>query len=131
MSKRESALESLFWRDEILQIMYWLRGEGVGATVAPRDLVGLLGLNEASIVGHLERLVAAGYVSRQTEVPATYQLSDEGVKEGGRRFADEFAGLTGQAHGECSDPDCDCRTLGPEACHSHGEQERQTSAGAC
>jgi hypothetical protein len=121
MSERGGALEALFWRDEILQIMYWLRGEGVGEAVASRDLVSLLGLAEALTGQYLEALVAEGLVLREQGTPAKYWLSELGVKEGGRRFADEFAGLTGQAHGECSDPDCDCLAQGPEACHSHAE----------
>ena len=49
----------------------------------------------------------------------TVRLTEDGRREGARRFADAFSGMTGQAHGECSDPDCDCHT-DPEAaleCH--------------
>lgn len=111
-------LDSIYWRDEILQILYWYRGEGFGETVSPQDLVTFLGVEEELPRNHLERMVEEGYVTR-IGVPTRYRLTDFGVREGGRRFADEFAGLTGQAHGECNNPSCSCRTLGPAACEAH------------
>ena len=38
--------EYLHWRDEILQVMYWMSGEGLGDTVAPADLVSFLAVDE-------------------------------------------------------------------------------------
>lgn len=113
-----SPIDNLFWRDEVLQILYWLRGEGIGDAVAPGELVSLLGTEEEMVHRHLERLVQEGHVDRQEGARTRYRLTEQGMKEGGRRFADQFAGLTGQAHGECSDPNCVCRTLGPAACES-------------
>lgn len=113
------ALDALRWRDEILQILYWFRGEGLGEEVAARDLTPFLDADEAAIAGHLRRLAGEGYVDAVGDFPVRYRLTGWGVKEGGRRFADAFVGLTGQAHGECSDPNCACRTLGPSACTSH------------
>ena len=78
--------------DDLLQMMYWLRG--------------ILTLRRR---GLLERVVI--------EEDTQYRLTEEGVREGGRRFADEFADLTKPGHGECGDPDCDCqRTGSPEDC---------------
>ncbi len=120
MGSADSSLDALYGRDEILQILYWLRGESLGDSVTARDLVPFLGADGALIQKHLEQLVEGGYAERLSGDRHTmYRLSESGVKEGGRRFADEFAGLTGQAHGECNDPDCACKTLGPEACESH------------
>lgn len=118
-------LDSLYWRDEILQIMFWYRGEGFGEAVAPADLLTFLRLDEPIARGHLEQMVAEGYVA-----PAPggrYALTELGVREGGRRFADEFAGLTNQAHGECNHPGCDCKTLGPAACLGHPHPEPSPS----
>ena len=55
----------------------------------------------------------AGYVR--------FRLTDAGLKEGGRRFADEFADLTKPGHYECGDPSCECRRTGnPADCiHQH------------
>ena len=111
-------LDAIRWRDELLQVLYWFRGEGLGESVAPHDLVTFLGSEPESVRRHLERLVEEGYVVAVDGAPGHYRLTEWGVKEGGRRFADEFAGLTGQAHGECSNPNCSCQTLGPEACES-------------
>ena len=108
---------ALRWRDELLQIMYWYRGEGLGESVAPRDLVVFLGADEATVATHLDLLVADGFADE--EMPGQFRLTPRGIAEGGRRFADEFAGLTGQAHGECNNPGCACHTLGPQACTSH------------
>ncbi len=123
MGTMNNALDAIYWRDEILQIMYWFRGEELGEVVSPRDLVPFLGSEETFVQQQLERLVEEGYVARQA--PSTpdgtmrYQLTEWGVAEAGRRFADEFEGLTGQAHGECNNPNCSCQTLGPEACAGH------------
>lgn len=111
-------LDAVRWRDELLQVLYWFRGEGLGESVAPSDLTTFLGAEVETVQQHLERLVDEGYVVAETGAPERYRLTEWGAKEGGRRFADEFAGLTGQAHGECSNPNCSCRTLGPEACES-------------
>ncbi len=120
----DDPLEAIYWRDEILQILYWFRGEGLGEAVAARDLIAFLGVEEAPLETHLDRLASQGYVTRLEGVPSRYQLTDWGIKEGGRRFAEEFSGLTGQAHGECNDPGCACHTLGPEACAARTEHDR-------
>ena len=110
--------------DDILQVMYWLRGEGLAADVAAPDLTRWLGRGEQEIEPLLERLAAAGLVQRVAKVPGValrYALTAAGVGEGGRRFADEFADLTRPGHGECGDPSCECqRTGNPTDCeHRH------------
>jgi hypothetical protein len=103
--------------DEILQVMFWLRGEHLAADVAPRDLARLVTIPEENVAGVLDRLVAHGLV-RPVGAPDSrtrYALTDEGVREGGRRFADEFADMTKPGHGECGDPECDCHRTGSPA----------------
>jgi hypothetical protein len=112
----DNPLDAIYWRDELLQILYWLRGEGLGEIVTLGDLLPFLEAEETLIQQHLDLLADDGYVTRLAGAPVRYQLTEWGVKEGGRRFADEFAGLTSQAHGECHNPNCACKTLGPEAC---------------
>ena len=111
-------LDALRWRDELLQVLYWYRGEGFGESVAPRDLTTFLGADVEVVRRRLEDLVDEGYAVVDDGAPGRYRLTEWGAKEGGRRFADEFAGLTGQAHGECNNPNCSCQTLGPDACES-------------
>lgn len=118
----DDPLADLFWRDELLQILFWFEGEGFGEAVAARELLPFLDASEGLIAYHLERLVAEGAARRVPGDPARYCLTEWGSKEGGRRFADEFSGLTHQAHLECNNPDCACKTMGPAACaggHSH------------
>jgi hypothetical protein len=120
----DDPLQTLFWRDEILQIMYWLQGEGLGEAVAAQDLVPFLGADALETGRYLEQLVQDGFSSRVEGDPVRYQLTELGIQEGGRRFAEEFEGLTNQGHAECNDPNCFCKTEGPQACvvhtsHSH------------
>lgn len=111
-------LDAIRDRDELLQILFWFRGEGLGDAVTPADLEAFLDADADLIRDRLDRLVEEGYVEIVDALATRYRLTEWGAKEGGRRFADEFAGLTGQAHGECSNPNCSCQTLGPGACES-------------
>lgn len=115
----DDPLHTLFWRDEILQIMYWLRGESLSEAVMPQDLVVFLDADLEMIERNLEHLVMDGYAARLEGNPRRYQLTDLGIQEGGRRFAEEFDDLTHQGHGECNNPDCFCKTEGPQACITH------------
>jgi hypothetical protein len=110
-------LDELYWRDEILQVMYWYKGEGFGEVIAARDLTPFLPADEAFLNSQLEHLVVEGYLERKEETPTPrYAFTAYGVKEGARRFADEFAGLTGQAHGECG-PNCPhCKDIPRDSC---------------
>jgi len=104
----------IFWRDEILQLLVWLRGEGMGETHATPALSRFLAIPEESLLDHVSQMVNAGYlVSRDNG----FALTDFGQLEGARRFREEFEPLLSQGHGECNDPDCDCHQLGPEHCH--------------
>lgn len=100
-------------QDEILQVMYWLRGEKLADDVDATDLVRFVGAGELRLDGALERLALLGLVR---VIPAAgalrYALTEAGVREGGRRFADEFRDLTKPGHGECGDPDCECQQTG-------------------
>jgi hypothetical protein len=100
-------------QDEVLQVMYWLRGEKLADSVSTSDLVRFVGATEPVLDAVLERLALLGFVR---VVPSAdvlrYTLTDDGAREGGRRFADEFADLTKPGHGECGDPECECRETG-------------------
>ena len=115
-------MSGLEGQDEVLQVMYWLRGEALAQDVSAADLARFTGSSELELDGLLERLALFGLVHL---VPGTsgarYALTEEGVREGGRRFADEFADMTKPGHGECGDPECDChRTGSPADCaHRH------------
>ena len=113
--------EGIAATDEILQVMYWLRGESIAQDVAPPELARWVGLDAAQIEPLLERLVTSGLVEHVADRELRYRLTSSGGFEGGRRFADEFSDLTKPGHYECSDPNCDCRRSGnPADCvHQH------------
>jgi DNA-binding HxlR family transcriptional regulator len=97
---------SIFWQDEILQVMYWMRGEGFGEKIAIPQLKKFLDAGEEVLTANLSQLEKHGLVN--SDFSDIYELTETGIKEGGRRFADEFDGMLKQGHYECNDPDCDC-----------------------
>jgi hypothetical protein len=118
--------------DEILQVMYWLRGEQLAADVTAAGLARWVGLDTEGIEPLLERLAASGLLQPAGEGaadgPARYALTECGVREGGRRFADEFAELTRPGHYECTDPNCECQRSGDlaDCLHRHPGREGGT-----
>ena len=108
---KSSALRDLYWRSEILQVMYWLRGEGLGEVVDATLLERFLGVEAHVGVGYLDRLVVDGYLN---QVADGYVLSEVGLAEGKTEFALSFADLTRPSHGECS-ADCWCHNSVEEA----------------
>ncbi|MFN8523742.1 MAG: hypothetical protein U0821_11650 [Chloroflexota bacterium] len=107
-----SELDLLRARDDVLQALFWMRGEGLGSWVHAAEVARVVGIDEPTVAVVLDHLVSDGLASiRQGTAPGAmvvFGLTDGGVREGGRRFADEFAGLTRQAHGECG-PGCWCQ----------------------
>lgn len=106
-------VSALRCRDDILQAMYWMRGEGFGEEADAASLVSFLALDETLLREQLDILIEEGCLE---ESGGRYRLSDLGAKEGGRRFADEFSGLQQMAHGECG-PECPhCQGISRDAC---------------
>lgn len=102
----EASLGGIYWRDEILQVMYWMTGEGLGQEFAASDLLKFLHAEETELIENLDEMVAGGLLER---IGADkYALTLYGRQEGGRRFADEFESMLKPGHFECDDPDCDC-----------------------
>lgn len=102
-----AALEALYWRAEILQAMYWMRGEGLAASVTAERLADFLGSAPAKIEAQMRLLVEDGLLEAPTDSGLGYALTERGRVEGGRSFQDEFASLTHPAHYECA-PGCWC-----------------------
>src|SRR5258708_27110192 len=101
---KSEALRALYWRDEILQVMFWLRGEGFGDNADPSLIERFLGVDANIGIRYLDRLVEEGYLTRDTPC---YHLTDHGVDQGGRIFSAEVAELTRPNHRECG-PTCWC-----------------------
>ena len=100
-------LNFLFWKDEILQVMYWMYGEELGKRVSGKQLEGLLNSPFEQLEVHFKKLVSEGLIKSISEEQSTYfELTDKGRKEAGQRFAGAFEGLQKAGHGECG-PDCE------------------------
>ena len=113
---KSEALRELYWRSEILQVMYWLRGEKFGlgddhAEADPQLLERFLGVDAEIGVQYLDRLAGEGYLEHHG---GRYRLSEVGAREGGLEFAASFDELTRPSHGECS-ADCWCHNSPEEA----------------
>lgn len=105
----KTALRALFWKDEILQIMYWMDGEGFGKTVPASQILALLNTNQDNLFYHLNKLITEGLLeSKDQEVKESSMvgLSTSAKKEAGQRFSDAFQGYQKAGHGECG-PDCE------------------------
>lgn len=123
MSGQEpGALERLRRRDEMLQILFWLEGEGFEADMTPSGVARFLGWAEPDVAAGLRDLEEAGLL-RRPGAEDRYELTKGGRSEGGRRFVEEFSSILSRpTHygGECHDPECGCHDspLGAAACTS-------------
>ena len=106
-----SDFEALKIREEVLQAMYWLAGEGLADAPTGEELSRFLAVPADTLTVYLDRFVQERYLER---AGGGYRMTPKGEVLGKRSFADEFAGLTGQAHGEC-DEDCWCHESPEEA----------------
>lgn len=104
-------------QDEVLELMYWLEGEGFARDATLDGLRRLLAQDAQAIGDTVARLVDRGYLA---STDGQFRLTPTGRVEAARRFADEFSSLLSQGHGECNDPTCDCHSnpAGAAECHA-------------
>ncbi len=122
LNSLDPELNHLFWKDEILQVMYWMYGEDFGRKVSSDKLITLLNTTRAKVKEHLGQLVLDNYLEQDTDGSSVhYFLTEFGKKEAGQRFAGAFEGLQKVGHGECG-PDCDCQWEGHDSCQHHLHQ---------
>lgn len=107
-------------RDEMLELLFWFEGEGLGSSATVPAMTRFLVQPEETVRITLADVVNRGLVVEAAGEPAEYLLTEIGRQEAGRRFADEFSDLLGQGHGECNDPTCDCHDnpAGAAECHA-------------
>ena len=118
--------DDLFWRDEVMEAMYWMLGEGIEDAVDPADLRGFLDAPPDVLDRTFETLEDGGHLEA---IDGGYVFTDRGDREAARRFADEFGDIQGfdEAHNDCG-PDCWCHDpdYAEEACpseeHDHGHE---------
>lgn len=98
--------DELFWRDEVLEAMYWMIGEGIEEAVGPADLRGFLDAPPEVVSETFANLDERGHV-RETD--RGYVFTESGERAAKKRFADEFADVQGfdASHTDCG-PDCWC-----------------------
>lgn len=114
MSTPESAaVREIARRDEVLELLFWMKGQGFGEALSPQDLAGFLVYPEAEIVATLEALASRGAVERRAE--SRYALTEGGLPEARRRFVDDFREMLAEGHGECN--------FACEKDHEHGSNE--------
>lgn len=108
-------MPSIARRDEMLELLFWLEGEGFAGSAQLDSITRFLTWPPGRTERTLDRLIGQGEVTR---AGLEYKLTAPGRKEAARRFADDFAPFLAQGHGECSDPDCDCSAGGPAECRA-------------
>jgi hypothetical protein len=110
-------------RDELLELLYWFEGEGFRGAATFDSIVRFLARAPEDVRATLEDLVDRREVACDSNT-GEYRLTETGRREGARRFADEFAPMLNQGHGECNDPNCDCHSnpLGAAECHARRER---------
>jgi hypothetical protein len=106
-------------RDEVLELMYWLEGEQITQVATVAGMARFLVAPEADVAATVRTLVERGDVEPVGDTE--FRLTAAGRVDAKRRFAETFAGMTDQGHGECNDPSCDCHTNpnGAAECHAH------------
>lgn len=113
----KEALNLLFWREEILQVLYWMEGEGLADAVPFSRLLTLLNTDPENLLIHLQKNIDAGFLSIESEElseESAIKLTSTGKKEAGGIFRNAFEGMQKGGHGECG-PDC-------EFCYHEGEK---------
>jgi len=105
----QQALDALFWREEILQVLYWMEGEGLADYVPVNRLLVLLNTNSENLLLHLQKNIEAGLLTMNADElneSGAVRLSPAGKKEAGKIFSNAFDGMQKAGHGECG-PDCE------------------------
>lgn len=113
----KQALDSLFWREEILQVLYWMEGEGLEVSVPFSRLIVLLNTSSDNLFLHLKKNIEEGFLRTEDKLldnNSSVKLTPFGKKEAGNIFRNAFEGMQKGGHGECG-PDC-------EFCYSEGEK---------
>lgn len=114
-------------RDELLELLYWLEGEGFAGEATVERMLAFLAFGADEVREALALLQSHGAV--ETSDGRTYRLTAQGKREAARRFAEEFAPLLRQGHGECNDPTCDCHTNPAGAAECHARQHDHSTTG--
>ena len=75
-TNKNQALDALFWKEEILQVLYWMEGEELGAEAHFEKLLALLNTSAANLLLHLGKNEAATF---QRELPLPTPLPPSSI----------------------------------------------------
>ena len=101
------------WQDEILQVMYWMRGESIDVEVSREQLMRFIALDDKQLQDALQALIERNLILAAGE---RFMLTTAGLTEGKRRFVEEFTPVLGhESHIECDEADCPCHDPGWDA----------------
>lgn len=124
-ANNRDAGQTIAHEDELLELLYWFEGEGFHGVADMQGIVRFTAMEEALVARTLVRLVARGDVRLDdSSSTSQYRLTEGGRREAARRFAEEFAPMLSQGHGECNNADCDCHAGGDGGaeCHARGHK---------
>ncbi len=102
---KSEALRNLYWRSEILRVMYWLRGEGLGDLVDVPMVRRYLDIDADECLAQFGGLVDEGAVVADG---AWYAIAPGGLADGEVEYATLFSDMARPEHGPCSD-ECWCQ----------------------
>ncbi|MQA13502.1 MAG: hypothetical protein GEV09_04805 [Pseudonocardiaceae bacterium] len=108
---KHPTLRAVYWREEILGVVLWLRGEGLDESLEPDALRSFLGIDPEKAAAQLDRLAAQGYLQRRPD--GRYVLSRYGEEEG-QRLVEGDRAVPPPTSGACG-PDCWCSSSPMEA----------------
>lgn len=111
---KHPALRSLYWREEVLEVMLWLRGGGYDDRLDAAVLADFLGIDRTLATGHLERLADQGYL-RLMPGDGRYALTPLGEEEA-QRLVGGLRAVPLASPGRCG-PACWCSTSRVESWH--------------
>ena len=113
----EGALARLVEREEVLEICYWYKGEGLGDRLTPAAVLPFMASDPELVAEVFDLLVEDGDFVAEN---GAYDFTTAGKKKAARLFHDSFTEFQLGSHGECTAGCCD----GDEECdhehHGHG-----------
>ena len=113
---KSEQLRVLYWRSEILQVVYWLHGEGLGDIVDLDLIRSYLGVDggvdvHENLSSYVDLLVSDGSLVQDGD---WYALSQRALAEGEAQLATAFTDQVHPVASECND-ECWCHTSAAEA----------------
>jgi len=120
-------LRALYWRSEILGVVYWLHGEGLGDIVDIDLIRQYLDVDaHENLAEYLDLLVGDGSLVCDGE---WYALSARGLTDGEAQAATAFTDQIHPVRNDC-DEQCWCEASTAEAEACAGARSRRASASA-